>query len=271
MQCINQNVSKSCEPSGHFLFSKNSSTREVFSGDSSAGKKSTRKKLTRKKSVEKKPISKSSAEEFLQPKDRPSLRKFYTHQVKKLSVKKKKESSKKINDLIDRMSFIKDKKHIAIYKATDQEPCLFPFYSQYKESICFPVIKEGCLEFYKNPKDQWKKNSFNILEPAIVKKNKIPVKDISVFFIPGSCFDKKGGRLGRGHAYYDKTLAGLKKQNSHNNLNPLKQKPLFIGVAFHVQVHKTPLPLMSHDILMDMLITDKFILFPFHHNKKKEL
>ena len=74
-----------------------------------------------------------------------------------------------------------------------------------------------------------------------------PAENLRVFLIPGRAFDRRGGRLGRSWACYDKFL---------------KDKScLKIGVSWSFQMEEK-LPLESHDINMDIIVTDKFVLIP---------
>ena len=117
------------------------------------------------------------------------------------------------------------------------------------------------LEFYSNPKQKWAKNRFQIPEP--VEAQQVPLKDISVFCIPGVCFDRKGGRLGKGLGYYDKTLSYFKHKKDFLNSSPWR-----VGIAFKEQISNEDLPLKEHDIGMDLLLTDAFILAPQGTKKK---
>lgn len=53
------------------------------------------------------------------------------------------------------------------------------------------------------------KSTFGILEPICV----MPVnkKDIDIFFVPGTLFDKNGNRKGRGKGYFDRFLKNVDK------------------------------------------------------------
>ena len=203
-----------------------------------------------------------------QEKKTSDLRSFYKGKAKKLSREKSREKSKQINQLILKLPFLKSCSFIAVYKALKEEPCLFDFYSQYKKQICFPVVQKDRLEFHTNPQNKWKKNHFQIEEPLNLKETKIPLQNISLFFVPGSCFDREGARLGKGFGFYDKTLSQIKSRSpiSEGTL-PLDKRPLFIGVAFTEQMQSNPLPSKTHDIRMDLLVTDQFILYPINTKK----
>ena len=186
-----------------------------------------------------------------------SLRLFYQNKLSALPLFQKKQKTKKINQILLKMPFWDKARFIAVYKAFQQEPCLSSFCSVWKDKICFPVIKKDQLAFYTNKEELWQKNQFNIREPIPKKENRVKLKDISVFLIPGLAFDRRGGRLGRGYAYYDRALSKPKK-----NSRSWDKPALFIGLAFIEQIHSSALPLSQHDILMDYVATDQFVLQP---------
>ena len=196
-----------------------------------------------------------------------SLRSFYKTKIKNLSDQSKKEKSHKINQLIWQLPFLKEKSqdsYIAFYRASKQEPCLLETYSQFKEKACFPVTQGDQLAFYSNPEDQWEKGPFQIEEPLKIEKNKVPLQDISLFFIPGTCFDHQGFRFGKGLGYYDKSLASIPNPDVYNSF---EKQTLLIGVSFFEQVQNSPLPVQSHDIRLHFLVTDQFILCPLNKIK----
>lgn len=66
---------------------------------------------------------------------------------------------------------------------------------------------------------------------------------IEAVILPGSVFDRQGGRLGYGGGYYDRFLAAA-------------PAALRIGLAFELQVVKA-VPLAPHDQRLDLLVTEK--------------
>ena len=84
-----------------------------------------------------------------------------------------------------------------------------------------------------------------------------------------------GGGLGRGKGYYDKTLSQLYKKPASkiHKLKPHYKKPkgLLIGLAFVEQIHNEQLPLLKQDVLLDMLVTDQFVLLPLEKSKTQKL
>ena len=59
--------------------------------------------------------------------------------------------------------------------------------------------------------------------------------------------DRRGGRLGYGMGYYDRTLAGLRAQ---------ARRPLAIGLAFAAQ-EVDEVPVGPQDVLLDGVITER--------------
>ena len=121
--------------------------------------------------------------------------------------------------------------------------CLHQKYSY----ILYPAVKDSGLKFvFAHIRTHFTYNSL-FYEPADGGQE-CPVTDIDVFFVPGLAFDRTGVRLGRGRGFYDRLLSQ-------------SQRSLKIGTAWSVQVSTENLPQSSEDIAMDMLMTEKFLLF----------
>ena len=201
------------------------------------------------------------------------LRDFYNKKLNQLSEREKREKSKKINKFLSQLpvlTYKAENSYIAFYRALETEPCLLETYSKFKDKACFPVIEDDKLEFYTNPENQWKKSLFQVEEPFKIKKNKISVEKISLFFIPGACFDRQSFRLGKGFGYYDKTLSKIKKTESVHPID-FKNQTLFIGVSFVDQIHNQALPIKNHDVRMDFLVTNQFVLYPLKKRKYSKI
>lgn len=86
-----------------------------------------------------------------------------------------------------------------------------------------------------------------IPEPDVPPERERDINDVDLVIMPGVAFDTNGNRLGYGAGYYDKLLSGLKKDI-----------PL-IAIAYEEQIVDS-LPAESHDIRVDMIVTDKRII-----------
>jgi 5-formyltetrahydrofolate cyclo-ligase len=66
--------------------------------------------------------------------------------------------------------------------------------------------------------------------------------DMDIVIIPGVAFDARGGRLGYGKGFYDRTLKDLKIP--------------FVALAYEEQI-TGEIPLKEHDVTVDIIITDQ--------------
>jgi 5-formyltetrahydrofolate cyclo-ligase len=82
--------------------------------------------------------------------------------------------------------------------------------------------------------------------PEIAERNRVAPHVLEVVIIPGSVFDRRGGRLGYGGGYYDRLLAAIPEAAR-------------IGLAFSMQVLEK-LQLQPHDQLLDYVVTEDEII-----------
>ncbi|MCX7793976.1 MAG: 5-formyltetrahydrofolate cyclo-ligase [Thermodesulfovibrionales bacterium] len=97
---------------------------------------------------------------------------------------------------------------------------------------------------------QLKKGYAGILEPD----DSCPLRDLNeadIIIVPGVAFDRSGGRIGYGSGYYDKLLAGLKKDIP------------VIAIAYDEQIVED-VCLEGHDRKVDMIITDREVIYCGH-------
>jgi 5-formyltetrahydrofolate cyclo-ligase len=80
--------------------------------------------------------------------------------------------------------------------------------------------------------------------PALVATGACDPGIIDVAIVPGSVFDRFGGRLGYGGGYYDRFLATD------------APRAVRIGVAFEMQMVER-VPVEAHDQFMDFVVTEK--------------
>lgn len=92
--------------------------------------------------------------------------------------------------------------------------------------------------------------------PSLVELQRICPQSIEIAIIPGAVFDRSGHRLGYGGGYYDRFLAHKAPQACR------------VGLAFSQQLVDR-IPVLSHDIPLDMLVTEKEVLvWPRSENEK---
>ncbi len=91
---------------------------------------------------------------------------------------------------------------------------------------------------------------FGLLEPRIElrprEERKVEVQAADLIIVPGVAFDRRGGRLGHGRAYYDRLLADARPD-----------APL-LAPAFECQLFPE-VPMAPHDVYMDKVVTEEGI------------
>ncbi len=85
------------------------------------------------------------------------------------------------------------------------------------------------------------------VHPTPVAELAFPV----LMIVPGVGFDRRGGRLGRGQAYFDRTIAVVRAAGD----------VAVVGVAYEAQIAET-LPQDPWDERVDLVVTERRVLVP---------
>ncbi len=88
----------------------------------------------------------------------------------------------------------------------------------------------------------------NVLEPNVSRCKTVPMDRIDIAIIPGIAFDEKGGRIGTGQGYYDRLIPKLAITTRK------------VALTFEEQI-VGQIPMESHDKHVDIIITDKRIIY----------
>lgn len=110
----------------------------------------------------------------------------------------------------------------------------------------YPRVSGETLDFYFDPK-VWVKGQFGIEEPEPSQSEPANLQALYGYLIPGLAFDRQGTRLGRGWGFFDRALEHY--------------KGLRVGVTFEALVFDSALPRESHDVPVDILVTDRGVMF----------
>lgn len=87
--------------------------------------------------------------------------------------------------------------------------------------------------------------SFGVLEPNLNCKI-CKSEDIDVVLVPAVAFDERGHRLGYGLGFYDRFLPGIKCET--------------IGLAYDETILNTNLPVDSHDVALNHVVSERRII-----------
>ena len=153
--------------------------------------------------------------------------------------------SKVVCRKLESLEEVKKASVIMLYMALKDEIDLMEFYKSLKslgKICCFPVV-DGDVMYAREAQDDFIPGAFGILEPG----GKFILPDsIDLVIVPGVMFDVECNRLGRGKGYYDKFL---------QDLTAFK-----IGICPDSLLVDS-LPCEEHDLPMDMVITEKRMVF----------
>lgn len=142
---------------------------------------------------------------------------------------------------------IKKCQNVLIYLQINNEvdtKSIINYLKRHKKRVCLPKFLKGkwIIVQFKNW-GQLQPGPFRILQPN--DNQVINVEKIDVAIIPGVAFDKNGARLGFGKGVYDKLLKDFSKPK--------------IGLGYDFQIID-PIPMKKHDLVMDIIVTNKSIL-----------
>jgi len=117
------------------------------------------------------------------------------------------------------------------------------------KTVLYPAVSGEKLEFRRIlAPDMLRKGAFGIPEPDISCEVHDP-HEADLIVIPGIAFDMTGKRIGYGKGYYDRTLHHLEGGGK------------LVGFCYDFQLVDA-IAGEPHDVLMDLLITDKRVIRP---------
>ncbi|MGY8869480.1 MAG: 5-formyltetrahydrofolate cyclo-ligase [Pseudomonadales bacterium] len=185
---------------------------------------------------------------------RSTLRQSMRQKRRALTAKQQATASLKLLAEIKKLPSIHKSKHLALYLPNDGELDPTPIIHwcwKMKKSVYLPVLhplSHNRLWFVKyTPRTPMTRNMYGILEPKAPYRFIRAAKMLDIVLLPLVAFDDKGGRLGMGGGYYDRTFNFIRQFNA--------QKPRLIGLAHHLQkVEK--LPIESWDVPLKTVATD---------------
>lgn len=165
-----------------------------------------------------------------------------------LSKREVAEKSRIIQESILALPEFRQAKTIMLYFGIDNEvetSALIEKSLLLGKKVCLPVTdfeKKHVKAIEISSLSELRQTGSGLLEPT-GEKEADPGK-LSLIFLPGVAFDKKGNRIGRGGGYYDSLL------------RKVSTKVLLIGLCFEENLEES-IPAESHDVKMDLVITDR--------------
>ena len=169
------------------------------------------------------------------------LRKLVKTRIKNMTEEEKKKESEDVMMKLENTQQFKSAKTILLFHSLPDEVCTHELIEKYasKKKILLPVI-DGEKWHIREYKGDLKTGEYNIQEPTGV--NYYDYGSIDLVVVPGVCFDKDKGRVGRGKGYYDRILKEI--------------KAFKIGICFDCQL-LSKVPAEEWDVKMDQVMTAK--------------
>lgn len=110
----------------------------------------------------------------------------------------------------------------------------------------FPKTMGDRMDFYETAGlQELKEGSFHVMEPESERRDPV-CREPDLCFVPGTVFDRSGGRFGYGRGYYDRYFAG-------------KDTVKLAGCAYGYQIAEK-LPVNVWDVKMDYLLSENGVI-----------
>ncbi|MFF2533698.1 5-formyltetrahydrofolate cyclo-ligase [Brevibacillus sp. NPDC058079] len=185
--------------------------------------------------------------------NKKQLRSHILERRKSMSAREREQLSREVCDQLLSHERLADAKAIMAFHPFGDELDILPFLHEVKkrgQDIWLPltnVAERRLIPYRYTGPHMLKQGVYGIWEPDPALAEVADVSHLDAILVPGVAFDSKGGRMGYGGGYYDRFLATLKKL------------PFLVGVGFSIQVVEH-VPLESHDVLLDEVVTEKGLL-----------
>ncbi len=184
--------------------------------------------------------------------DKNQIRKTALKVRESLSASHRSAAETRISEFLNQLCDELKLNHVASYQPMRSEVSLEEWHQQSSVKLSYPKVNGDSLQFLTpNRPQDFQLSSWGVREPVPEKSIPSEISMLEAIIVPGLAFDRRGYRLGYGRGFYDRALAsylGLK-----------------IGVGFRAQLIPEDLPVERHDLQMDYLLTEDFIIAAVKH------
>ncbi len=187
---------------------------------------------------------------------RPALRRKLRQARRQLSSSQQRRAAKLLYRQLAQHPIFRRSRHIALYLPNDGEidpRSLLREAQRRGKATYLPVLNawpRTRMVFQRiKPNDRLQSNRFGIAEPAPNPARQRRIWALDLVMMPLVGFDERGGRLGMGGGFYDRSLAyRSRRKNGH--------KPTLLGLAHECQKVDN-VPLASWDVSLQATVTDR--------------
>ncbi len=187
---------------------------------------------------------------------RPALRRKLRQARRQLTPAQQRLAASRLYRQLAQHPVFRRARHIALYLPNDGEidPGLLLRAAQRRGKATYlPVLTpwpRTRMVFQRiKPGERLRRNRFDIFEPVIRSARQRRVWALDLLLMPLVGFDGKGGRLGMGGGFYDRSLA-------YRAMRKKSHKPTLLGLAHECQ-RVDQLPLESWDVPIQGTVTDQ--------------
>lgn len=187
---------------------------------------------------------------------RPALRRKLRQARRQLTPAQQSLAASRLYRQLAQHPVFRRARHIALYLPNDGEidPGLLLRAAQRRGKATYlPVLNpwpRTRMVFQRiKPGERLRRNRFGIFEPVIRSARQRRVWALDLLLMPLVGFDGKGGRLGMGGGFYDRSLA-------YRAMRKKSHKPTLLGLAHECQ-RVDQLPLESWDVPIQGTVTDQ--------------
>lgn len=163
------------------------------------------------------------------------------------------EKSALIQRRVMELPVYKESKAIALYAGFNNEvltSLLFGDALKEGKRVLFPCIRKERKDLIfvaVEGMDELELGPFGIWAPPYNDGMEDCADEAGLLLIPGVAYDPRGGRVGYGGGFYDRTLQRLVK------------KPFIMAPAYEFQV-LDEVPVLPHDVRVDAIVTEQRVL-----------
>lgn len=187
---------------------------------------------------------------------RKALRQQLRQLRRSLSPRQQRQAARGLRRQLATHPHFRRARHLGVYLPNDGEidpRPLIELAHRHKQSVYLPVLKawpRTRMVFQRlDRRERLQRNRFGIFEPRPRLERQRPIWTLDLVLLPLVGFDDRGGRLGMGGGFYDRSLAYLRRRQTWH-------KPTLLGLAHEIQ-RVDRLPLAPWDVALAATVTDR--------------
>lgn len=187
---------------------------------------------------------------------RPALRRQLRQARRQLSLSQQRQAAKRLYQQLAQHPLFRRSRHIALYLPNDGEIDPRPLLREAQrrgKATYLPVLDawpRTRMVFQRiKPNERLKPNRFGIAEPVFSRAQQRRIWTLDLVMMPLVGFDERGGRLGMGGGFYDRSLAYRSRRKKGH-------KPTLLGLAHECQKVDV-IPVASWDVSLQATVTDR--------------